>query len=116
MEEENSGEEEVGGVVYQPSHHQYAAAGPPVTEVSCCAEHKCDTGRGYKGGLQRRVIEGGATEGGLQGRGHMEREGTVGSGIAVPTCAQITNLSLPPTKVEGSERQEDQDGNCADPP
>jgi len=51
MEEENSGEEEVGGVVYQPSHYQYTAAGPPVTEVSCCAEHKCDTGRDYKGGL-----------------------------------------------------------------
>lgn len=51
MEEENSGEEEVGGVVYQPSHYQYTAAGPPVTEVSCCAKHKCDTGRGYKGGL-----------------------------------------------------------------
>jgi len=51
-----------------------------------------------------------------KGRGHREREGTVGNGIAMPTCTQITNLSLPPTEVEGSERQKDQDGNCADPP
>ena len=39
MEEENTGEEEVGDIVHQPAHRQHTAAGPPVTKVSCCAKH-----------------------------------------------------------------------------